>query len=100
MKKDGLRNKEKEKLFNKDLEFEISDDNLSISFEEISKTHQFDRMRQCLISETGILFKISWGEYYYISFKSIDNNQLKLDLIEQLKKKFEKGRIKEKRTYK
>jgi hypothetical protein len=89
-----------EMLFNKDLEFEISDDNLSISFEEISKTHQFDRMRQCLISETGILFKISWGEYYYISFKSIDNNQLKLDLIEQLKKKFEKGRIKEKRTYK
>jgi hypothetical protein len=95
-----VKKKEKEKLFNKDLEFEISDDNLSISFEEISKTHQFDRMRQCLISETGILFKISWGEYYYISFKSIDNNQLKLDLIEQLKKKFEKGRIKEKRTYK
>lgn len=94
-----VKKKEKEKLFNKVLEFEISDDSLNISFDEISKTHQFDSMRQCLISETGVLFKISWSEYYYISFKSIDNVQLKLDLIEQLKKKFGRGRIKEKRTH-
>jgi len=94
-----VKKKEKEKLFNKELEFEISDDNLKISFDEISKTHQFDIMRQCLISETGILFKISWSEYYYISFKSFDNDQLKLDLIEQIRKKFKKGRIKEKRTH-
>lgn len=94
-----VKNKEKEKVFNKDLEFEISDDNLKIFFDEISKTHQFDSMRHCLISETGILFKISWSEYYYISFESIENDQVKLDLIEHLKKKFEKGRIKEKQTH-
>lgn len=93
-----VKKKEKEKLFDKELEFEISDDKLKISFDEISKTHQFDSMRQCLISETGLLFKISWSEYYYISFKSIESDQLKLDLIDHLKKKFEQGRIRGKQT--
>ena len=86
-------------MFNKDIEFEISDDSLKITFDEISKTHQFNSMRQCLISETGILFKISWSEYYYISYKSLDDDRLKLNLMEELKKKFEKGKIKEKRTH-
>ena len=94
-----VKKKEKEKLFNKDIEFEISDDSLKITFDEISKTHQFNSMRQCLISETGILFKISWSEYYYISYKSLDDDRLKLNLMEELKKKFEKGKIKEKRTH-
>ena len=69
-------------FFNKDLEFEVSDDSLKITFDKISKTHQFNSMRQCLISETGILFKISWSEYYYISYKSLDNDRLKLNLMD------------------
>ena len=91
-----VKKKEKEKLFNKDLEFEISDDNLKISFDEESKTHQFDSMKQCLISETGILFKISWSEYYYISFNSLESDLTKLDLIKHLKSQFKEGKIKEK----
>ena len=94
-----VKKKEKEKLFNKELEFEISDDNLKVSFDEESKTHQLDSMRACLISETGILFKISRREYYYISFKSLESDLTKLDLISHLKSQFKEGIIKEKRTH-
>jgi hypothetical protein len=94
-----VKKKEKEKLFNKDLEFEISDDNLKISFDEESKIHHYESMRQCLISETGILFKISCSEYFYLSFKSLESDLMKLDLIKHLKSQFKNGKIKEKRTH-
>ena len=94
-----VKKKENEKLFNKDIEFEVLDDTLKINFDKESRTHQFDNMRQCLISETGILFKISWSEYYYISFKSLESDLTKLDLIQHLKSQFKDGKIKEKRTH-
>jgi hypothetical protein len=90
---------EKEKLFNKTIEFEVLDNTLKINFDKESKTHQFNNMRQCLISETGILFKISWSEYYYISFKSLESELTKLDLIKHLKSQFKGGKIKEKQTH-
>jgi hypothetical protein len=93
-----VKKKEKEKLFNKTIEFEVLDNTLEIKFDKESKSHQFNNMRQCLISETGILFKISWSEYYYISFKSLENELTKLNLIKHLKSQFKGGRIKEKRT--
>ena len=94
-----VKKKEKEKLFNKDIEFEVLNDTLKINFAKETKIHQFDSMRQCLISETGILFKISWSEYYYISFKSLESELTKLDLIKHLKSQFKDGKIKEKRTH-
>lgn len=93
-----VKGKEKDKFFNRDLEFEISEDYLKISFDKESKTHHFESMRQCLISETGILFKISWSEYCYISFKSLENDSMNLNLINHLKNQFREGKIKEKRS--
>lgn len=90
-----VKRKEKEKLFNKSLEFEVSEDHLRINFDkEMFRIHPFKNMRACLVSETGILFKISWQEYYYISFKSLSNEQMKLDLIKHLRPKFKKGKFK------
>ncbi len=94
-----LRKKEKEKLFNKYIEFEVLKESLKITFEKESKIHQFDNIRQCLISETGILFKISWSEYYYVSFKSLESDLMKLDLIQHLKTKFKAEKIKVKLTH-
>ena len=71
---------------------------MKITIEKESKIHQFDKIRQCLISETGILFKISWSEYFYISFKSLESDLMKFDLIQHLKTQFKGGKIKLKRT--
>lgn len=94
-----VRKKEKEKKFNKNIEFEIFDDRLSISFNDEVKTHPFKKMRECLISETGVVFKISYLEYYYISFKSFDEDNLKSKLISHLKDQFDSKKLKEKRPH-
>lgn len=94
-----VKKKEKELLYNKNIEFEILDDTLKINFDKESKTYTFNSMLQCLISETGILFKISSAEQYYISFKSLGSDLSKLDLIKYLKNQFKDGKIKVKRTY-
>ena len=65
-----VKKKEKERKFNKNLEFNILNDSLKVTYKEEFKAYKFSDMRKCLISETGILFKITVGEYYYISFKS------------------------------
>lgn len=93
-----VKKKEKEKIFNKSIDFEILDDTLRIIYDKESKTHRFSKMRKCLICETGILFKISLSEYYYISFKSLESDLKELDLINHLKSKFQEEKIKEKRT--
>ena len=91
--------KEKEKLFNKNIRFKILNDSLEITYDEEFKTHKYIDMKECLISETGILFKISLREYYYISFIIMDNKIKQKELIDFLKEKFKNGRIKIKRTH-
>jgi len=51
-----------------------------------------------LISETGVLFKVSWTEYYYISFKSLNINDEKEELINNLLEIFKNGEIRIRRN--
>ena len=85
-----VRKKEKESIFNKSLEFRLTKNALTIMYDEESKTHRYDDMRACLISDTGILFKISWVEYYYISFNSFDKETNKQELITHLESEFDR----------
>ena len=94
-----VKKKEKQGIFNKNLEFKIINDRLNIHWDKEEKSHLFSSMRKCLISDTGILFKVSWQEYYYISFKSLDSNVNESDLIDLLNKGFEKSKIIVKRTH-
>jgi hypothetical protein len=94
-----VKKKEKQGIFDKNLEFKILNDRLNIHWDKEEKSHLFSSMRKCLISDTGILFKVSWTEYYYISFKSLDSNVNEADLIDLLNKGFEKNKIIVKRTH-
>jgi|GEM_PF-3078442 len=89
----------KEKIFDKVITFKIQDKELMISYDDTNLTHSYNDMRQCLISNTGVLFKITFSEYYYISFKSIELKISKTELIPFLKSRFEKGKINIKTTY-
>ncbi len=51
-------------------------------------------MRQCLISNKGISFKISYATYYYISYKTLSAVVSKYEIIDFLKCRFDKSRIK------
>ncbi len=88
-----IKKKEKESKFNKILEFEISKDRLKITIDKKSNSYSFSIMRKCLISEKGILFKVSKFVYYYISFKSMPTDIDKDDLIGLLKNGFESNKI-------
>lgn len=68
-----VKKKEKEALFNKTIVFTITNDSLTIKYDDKEKEHPFTEMRKCLVSEKGVLFKISRQEYYYLSFKSFKN---------------------------
>ncbi|MCX2743784.1 hypothetical protein OO013_07905 [Mangrovivirga sp. M17] len=94
-----VNRKEKEKIFNKDFQFIISDSSLTVSYDDESKVHEFKDMRQCLISDSGILFKISYKEYYYISYSSLGDELKVKDLINNLKTGFDEDKIKVKRTH-
>ena len=93
-----VKKKEKEIIFNKDLLFDISKDTLKITYDKLVKTHAFSNMRKCLVSKTGILFKISLAEYYYISFKSLETKTEEEDLLNTLIEGFREEQIIEKRT--
>lgn len=82
-----------EKIFNKNIKFKLQDDSLNISYGDLNKNYSYTDMRGCMISNTGLLFKITYSEYYYISFKSIDNNISKRELIDFLKSRFNKNNI-------
>lgn len=89
-----VRKKEKEQVFNKNIEFQIGTDFLKVTYDQESKTHKYKSMRECLISKTGIVFKITISEYFYISFNSLDDESQKQGLIAHLTEKFENGKIK------
>lgn len=87
-----------EKKFDTEILFEIDETGLKVKIdtsekdkEEIYKyemTHKFSKMRACLISDTGILFKISYLEYYYISFKTIEKKYSVPSVVKFLKTHF------------
>jgi len=89
-----VNKKIKETIFNKEIRYVLSEHDLEISFEDIHKIHEYQNMRQCMISETGIVFKISYAEYYYISFRNVDSKYSKMELISFLKSRFDERRIK------
>lgn len=94
--------KTKEKIFNQKILFEISDSVLKVTIEdddddektEKERSCRYDKMRVCLISKTGILFKISYTQYYYISFKEIEKNYSKMEVIDFIKSQFENSKLK------
>ena len=88
-----VNKKVKEKKFNKDINFELTDNELIVSFNEISKNHKYKDMRACIISDTGVLFKITYLEYYYISFNRIKHIINPSDLTTFLKENFEGERF-------
>jgi hypothetical protein len=89
-----VNRKTKEKIFNKEVKFVLKDWHLEVLCDGFKKNHSFKNMRQCLISKTGFLFKISYTEYYYISFESLEKNTMIDEIIEFLKLRFEPKRIK------
>jgi len=89
-----VNKKIKEKSFNKQIQYILNDNDLSISFDDINIVHKYQNMRECLISDSGLLFKISYAEYYYISFSSVDSKYGKMGLITFLKSRFDKRKIK------
>jgi len=92
--KKWVSRKEKEKIFNKEIIFGINQFGLKVKIDDDEKSYKFSEMRACHISETGILFKISYPEYYYISFKSVKLNDSKEKLIDFLKANFEPKKFK------
>ena len=94
-----VNKKEKEAIFNKEIEFEISDNSLLIKYDKESKSHKFVDMRECLISGTGVLFKVSHSEYYYISYKSMAGDKQKKELISNLHNRFPSKKIKTRKTH-
>jgi hypothetical protein len=84
----------KEKIFNKEIKYVLSENDLIISFDDVNIYHKYQNIRECLISDTGLLFKISYTEYYYISFRFIESKYSKLELISFIKNRFDKQRIK------
>ena len=89
-----VKNKTKEKLFNQNIKFKINDDFIAVSCEGINKKVEFKEMRKCLVSNSGIVFKISFTDYYYISFNSVKEVTPKHEFIEFLKTRFDKNKIK------
>jgi hypothetical protein len=89
-----VNKKVKETIFNKEIRYVLSDNDLKISFDDIIKVHKYQNMRQCLISDTGLLFKISYAEYYYISFRYVDSKYSKMELITFIKSRFDNRMIK------
>lgn len=89
-----VNRKTKEKIFDKEVKFVLKDWDLEVSYDGFKKNHSYKNMRQCLISKTGFLFKISYTEYYYISFESLEKNTMIDQIIEFLKWRFEPKRIK------
>lgn len=94
-----VKKKEKDTIFNKNIEFEITNDSLKIRYDKEEKVHKFRDMRKCLVSETGMLFKVTLMEYYYISFKALGTNKEREALINNLSDGFERGKIKIKRMH-
>lgn len=86
--------KTREKIFDKEIKFVLKDTLLEVSYADINKDFSYNDMRQCLISKTGILFKVSYTEYYYISFSSLENNTMIKEITEFLKSRFDNKRIK------
>ena len=72
--------KAKEKIFGKELVFRINESKLGIKVGEDEVTYNYNEMKACIISNTGILFKINLKRYFYISFKSFKNKN-ELDSI-------------------
>jgi len=91
-----VNRKMKEPLFDKDLTFQFQTDSLGVSFDEESRTHRYADMRACMISNTGILFKISLPEYYYISFSSLESTAQKQEILSYLRKVFDAKKLQEK----
>jgi hypothetical protein len=85
--------KKTEKKFNKEILFELVEQTLSIAYEGVTKQHRYQDMRSCWISDTGILFKVSFEEYYYISFRSLSSNVAPTEIIAFLKGKFLSSKI-------
>lgn len=88
-----VEKKKTEKKFNKEIQFELGEDSLSISYDEFKKQHRYEDMRECLISDTGFLFKISYEEYYYISFSSLSSDLSPTEVITFLTGKFQSSKI-------
>lgn len=84
--------KAKEKIFEKEIKFCIQDTSLKISIDNTDKEVSFSQMRNCMISNTGLLFKVSYTEYYYISFTSITSKSPN-EITEFLMARFDKKRI-------
>jgi hypothetical protein len=90
--------KETEKKIDTNIFFEINEKGLKVKIDTSEKededgfkseiTHNFSKMRACFISKTGILFKISFLEYYYISFKTIEKDYSIIAIIDFLKTHF------------
>ena len=88
-----VNKKMNENIFNKEIKYLFHDDSLTISYDEINKKIPYNEMRQCLISDTGVLFKITFTEYYYISFKSLIDISTKREIVNFLKSRFKKENI-------
>lgn len=84
--------KAKEKIFEKEVKFIFQDKSLKISFDNTDKEISYSQMRKCMISDTGLLFKVSFTEYYYISFNSVESKSPN-EMTEYLKARFDKTRI-------
>lgn len=93
--------KVKESNFDKEITFKIDEKGLNIIIiDEKEEKHLFDKMRACHISETGILFKISYTEYYYISFRTIEKEYLVKEVVDFLQTHFDSDKLKLKKNLK
>jgi hypothetical protein len=88
-----VNKKIKEKKFNKKIQYALNDNDLRISFDDINKVYKYQNMRECLISDTGLLFKVSYAEYYYISFRYVDLKYDKMELITFIKSRFDNRKV-------
>jgi|TARA_B100000795_G_scaffold216208_1_gene170089 hypothetical protein len=92
-----VNKKVKEPIFDQNITFLFQDKELKISFSESSKSYQYKNISKCLVSNTGILLKITFSEYYFISFKSIGSEENITRLITHLYSSLKTGSVKVKR---
>jgi len=79
-----VKKKLREKIVGKEMAFRLSDDSLTIAYDKEERTHAYAAMRGCWVSSTGVLFKITYAEYYYISFNSLPKGLTPDELIKSL----------------
>jgi hypothetical protein len=108
-----VNGKVKERIFNKDFQFIFTEEYFKLSYTDkerkqvdvkgerndkqedidVERAYKYEDIKACLISNSGFVLKISFREYYYISFKSMDKKYDTSQFITFLKSRFDSKKL-------